>query len=522
MVPPLYGRLVPPVQLALFVLASLGTSGLVSKGRLRLRLFLPAVALLGLGTLLLWQPLMTIWRFSHCSKVGRSLDNRFFLIRLITWKENASLRQGPDFERGRASTAAAAAWNRRPVVLPSSPPLSVLLVTIESLRYDMVGYSGRAAPGATPTLDALAERAQRFHHAYANGAWTSLSIPSLMWSRNPKDLNLVKLYEDRDLHLFFEDEIPAGVSIARVYYSPRGERHASLAALLREAGFKTAAVPNDGRTHYFDPRLQFTSGFEKVYYPRERLQKAVKHPVSDVPDAAALDLAIAVLRKYRADRFFVWVHLFDSHMPHVSRSGATKIDGFRGEIREEDSYLGTLLATLTELGRSKDTIVAVMGDHGESFRYDPYGMHGLDVLDDSSRVALLIAIPGVPARDLRIDTSLIDVAPTLLVLSDVPIPSSMQGQSLVPWIAHPTLAEEHLPVMMEVRRQLLGEDTPTHHLIGAVANDHKVEYDLNKGLSTCYDLEHDPGENRPVLLPLTDNLSCRRLASYLQGWLTGP
>jgi hypothetical protein len=518
LVPATYARVLPTAYLGVGVLAALGTSCLVIGGTIRLRLIPLGAAWLGLGVLMSAQPLATVWRFSTCSSVGRAVDSKADVIRFITWPQNAALRHEPEFVRGMASATDAVLWNRRPVSLSSARPLSFLLVTCESLRYDMVGYSGRVAPGTTPTLDALADRAQRFHHAYANGGWTSLSIPSLMWSRHAKDITLVKLYEDRRSNLYFEDEIPAGVSVERIFYSPRGEANPSLARVLHQAGFVTAAVPNDGNSRYFDPRLEFTKGFEKIYYPRKELEKAAGVAVRDVPDRVAVALATAVLRAYRDDRFFLWVHLFDAHLPHESEDGKKQIEGFRGEIRSTDSQLARLLRALDDLGRSDDTVVAVMGDHGEDFRIDPNGLHGLDLRDDSMRVALLVAIPNLPGRDFNMDVGLIDVAPTLLALAGVKIPDSMQGQSLVPWIADPTLATAHLPVLMETRRHLLGDDRPTRHITGAVADHRKVVHNVRNGITSCYELDRDPQEDRPIPSPLTSSARCRSLAAYLQGW----
>ena len=518
LVPATYGRVLLTAYGGVGLLAALGTSGLAIGGATWLRLIPLGAAWLGAAFLVSAQPIATAWRFSKCSNVGRAVGSKASVIRLFTWPQDSALRREPEFAQGEANATNAKLWNRRPVSLPPARPLSLLLVTCESLRYDMVGYSGRVAPGTTPTLDALAARAQRFHHAYANGGWTSLSIPSLMWSRHAKDISLVKLYEDSRGQLHFENEIPAGVSVEHVFYSPRGEGNPSLARVLYEAGFVTAAVPNDGNSYYFDPRLQFTKGFQKVYYPRHELAKATGITLRDVPDRVAVTLATAVLRQLQHDRFFVWVHLFDAHLPHESEGGQTQMAGFQGEIRSSDAQIARLLRALADVGRLDDTVVAVMGDHGEDFRIDPNGLHGLDLRDDSMRVALLMAIPNLPGRDFHFDVGLIDVAPTFLALSGIPIPDSMQGQSLLPWIADPALTAAHLPVHMETRRHLLGDDRPTLHTIGAVADHNKVVYDVNDGITSCYNIDSDPQEDRPIPSPLASNGPCRSLAAYLQGW----
>ena len=330
----------------------------------------------------------------------------------------------------------------------------------------------------------------------------------------------MNLYEDDGHNLYFENEIPPAASIARVFYSPRNEEHPSLAHILGDAGLKTAAVPNDGNSYYFNPHLQFTKGFQRVFYPREYVEKAVGHPVGEVPDRYAVELATAVLRKYREERFFIWVHLFDSHLPHLGAAGENGMEGFRAEIRDTDAQVGRLLKELASLGRADDTVVVVMGDHGESFRYDATGIHGLDLYDDSMHVALLVDVPGVPPHDVKVDVGLIDVAPTLLALARVAVPDSIQGRSLLPWIAEPALAD-HVPsppVFMETRRSVLGEKQPSLHLVGAVAQNTKVVFDAMTGTYACYDLDQDAGELHPIPGGIIDVPACTSLAAYVQGW----
>lgn len=56
----------------------------------------------------------------------------------------------------------------------------VLLITIDSLRFDYLSYFDDDAPTSTPNLDRLARDGMAFHAAMANGPHTALSVPTLL------------------------------------------------------------------------------------------------------------------------------------------------------------------------------------------------------------------------------------------------------------------------------------------------------------------------------------------------------
>lgn len=98
-----------------------------------------------------------------------------------------------------------------------------------------------------------------------------------------------------------------------------------------------------------------------------------------------------------------------------------------------DDLVGQLLATLTRLQLDENTIVLFAADHGDNL-----GSHHLfnkDCLyEESLRIPLLIAQPGVIAPGMQATSlaTLIDVMPTLLDLCHLPVPPTVQGQSLAP------------------------------------------------------------------------------------------
>lgn len=111
---------------------------------------------------------------------------------------------------------------------------------------------------------------------------------------------------------------------------------------------------------------------------------------------------------------------------------------YRGELRVVDAGLGELMEALRSTGRLDDSIVVVMGVHGEEFFEHGGAGHGYTHFDESVRVPLAIRAPKLlaPGR-VSAPVDLLDLAPTLLDLIGATPPDTWQGESLVPLIDDP-------------------------------------------------------------------------------------
>ena len=103
-----------------------------------------------------------------------------------------------------------------------------------------------------------------------------------------------------------------------------------------------------------------------------------------------------------------------------------------------DKHVGDLLATLKSLGRDKDTIVVLWGDHGWHLgEHAIWGKHSL--FEESLRSPLIIRTPEMsdPGKQSQSIVETIDIFPTLCELTNVPAPEFAQGVSLTPQMADP-------------------------------------------------------------------------------------
>lgn len=98
-----------------------------------------------------------------------------------------------------------------------------------------------------------------------------------------------------------------------------------------------------------------------------------------------------------------------------------------------DKLLGKLLGKLEEQGVANDTIIIFTSDHG--LLHGEHGLGGKALLyEPSIRVPLIVfdpraeQSPGASSSDALV--ALVDIAPTLLELTGVPVPQEVQGKSL--------------------------------------------------------------------------------------------
>jgi N-acetylglucosamine-6-sulfatase len=119
---------------------------------------------------------------------------------------------------------------------------------------------------------------------------------------------------------------------------------------------------------------------------------------------------------------------------HATVTSDQAILGRQRSLLAIDDGVGEIVKALKETGKLDSTILVFTSDNGYF-----YGEHGLSVerrlaYEESIRMPLLIRYPpAIKPGTVRDEFALnIDLAPTLLSLAGVSVPSAMQGRSLVP------------------------------------------------------------------------------------------
>ena len=103
---------------------------------------------------------------------------------------------------------------------------------------------------------------------------------------------------------------------------------------------------------------------------------------------------------------------------------------YADEIAYMDHSVGELLAAVE---RYAPTVVALTGDHGESFGENGfYFAHGHSAAPDLSHVPFILAAPGLGPERRADPVSHVDLMPTLLELAGLPPAANVEGVALGP------------------------------------------------------------------------------------------
>lgn len=370
---------------------------------------------------------------------------------------------------------------------------NVLLITLDTTRADRLGSYGYSR-AQTPRLDRLAGEGLLFEQCITPTAYTLPSHSSIMTGTYPP---------------YHGVRINGNTGLADV--------QVTMAERLRGRGYRTGAFVG---AFVLDGRWGLNQGFDHYddefdVPPGERLDLAgVQRPASVVVDAATKWLDES---DDAGKPFFAWVHLYDPHTPYEPpepyRSKFASSDPmslYDGEIAFVDAQVGRLLDWLSGRGLDRNTIVVVVGDHGEGLGSHGESEHGYYIYDYAVRVPLLVRLPGKTSAGRRIAEQVrtIDIFPTLLEFLGDATPDAVQGDSFVPLIDG---RHESAP------RYAYSESVATKlqygwsGLYSIRTNQYKY---IQAPRAELYDLGQDPGETTNQLTGL------RRVTHELRGTLS--
>lgn len=294
---------------------------------------------------------------------------------------------------------------------PQLKPLNVVVVTVDTLRADRLrcyGYTDIE----TPALDGLAQRGVLFEHAVAQTPLTPPSHASIFTGQNPN------VHKVRNTGGFILQ--PSARPLARI---------------LQEQGWDTAAFIGSA---VLKKLFGFDNGFN--LYDDEMPRPGKRNEFREDPERKAsvvVDHAIAWLdQRSSAKPFFLWVHLYDPHLPYkpppeFARKYRSR--PYDGEVAYTDTQIGRLLEAIGRKSPADKTVIAVLSDHGESLGEHGEQTHGIFLYDATLHIPFLMAGPGIPPG-LRVTQQVrtIDFLPTLLEVLGGATPSGIQGVSLAP------------------------------------------------------------------------------------------
>ena len=345
--------------------------------------------------------------------------------------------------------------------------LNVLIITLDTLRADRVGCYGYDK-ARTPRLDGLAENGIRFENAVCQAPLTLPSHASIFTGLYPPS------HQIRD---------------NGAYYLDQGFQ--TLAEAFKEKGYNTAAFVG---AFPVDSRFGLDQGFD-VYDDKFKEDEKFKAFNSERRAEDVFSSFQEWFLENSQSRFFVWVHYYDPHLPYDPPSPYREefSDPYDGEVAYTDFYVGEVIDLLEERNVLDNTLVVVVGDHGEGLGDHKEIDHGLFLYNTTLKVPLIFSAPmNLPSQKvITSQVRLIDIFPTVLNLLNRSVSEDVQGENLISY-------------MDGKRKDNLVSYIETFHpremfrwaaLRGIV--DGRMKY-IDAPKPELYDMEKDPGEEHNI------------------------
>jgi len=360
------------------------------------------------------------------------------------------------------------AFPREKIKLNPNQDLNIILITLDTTRADRIGCYGYEK-GETPNLDSLARRGVKFENVYSQVPLTLPSHCSLLTGTYP-------IYHRVRNNGFYHLD----------------SNHQTLAEILKEKGFKTAAFI---ASFILDSRFGLDQGFDE-YDDQFSPDETLKNFRSERRAEEVFRSFSAWLDRNAKEKFFSWIHFFDPHTPYDPPSPFKEKfihNPYDGEISYMDFYVGKIVEKLEEkhlLGRS---LMILVGDHGEAFGEKGELEHGLFLYDVTLKVPLIMYSPSLLPEGLVIEkrVRLIDLMPTILDFLKIKKKTASQGESLFPFIT--LKKKEDLPTYIETFSPK--ENFGWSELVGIVEGQWKY---IHAPRPELYNLKNDPEENKNV------------------------
>lgn len=374
---------------------------------------------------------------------------------------------------------------------PRHPAPNVVLIVLESVPAKALHCYGYPRADVSPNMDALAAAGVRFEHCESTASFSSYGLVSIMTSQ-------YMLRAERNDH-FADTSFP----------------FLSLPRALKLAGYQLALFSSGNET--FDNINHF--------YPPGDFDEYFSLDVADVPkpDSMRIDDHWAVERfeNWMAARrdprpFYCGFYLQSTHFnyevpePWASHyqpvpplySNGSDIIRIRPEVlpllrnqydnamRYSDHWVGRIRAALEQAGALDNTIIVIVGDHGEAFMEHGLARHGVALWEEMIHIPFIVyAGPAIRARLDRPLPSVvpgtvsgIDVAPTVAGLVGIQPHPSWQGVDVLA----PDYTAENRPVFSVLQLTRWQE--------AVVLNGFKYIYDLTDVQAQLFNLRANPGE----------------------------
>ena len=273
------------------------------------------------------------------------------------------------------------------------------------------------------------------------------------------------------------------------------EPYESLATVLSGAGYRTGFFQMSPGTFESLPAFFANTGFDLAWFFENLRRPETKVTMLSGDDFAMIDTMFEWVQEQEGPFLLTTISSI-AHDPFLvpewfrarDQQPEDRRERFHLATQFQDAWMAQILRRLDAAGLSDNTIVVVLGDHGESFR--PEARRGRwGIFEELVRIPLVMRWPGViePGTVIDVTSSAMDITPTLLDLMGFDI-SEAQFDGINMLRAGPPDRRIYLSAW--------------HHSspVGFIEGTRKVIYWPSTDVMFEYDLVCDPLESDPRTL----------------------
>jgi arylsulfatase A-like enzyme len=381
-----------------------------------------------------------------------------------------------DYASGSPRVPRLSGANVEAVATARTKPLNIVIVMLESTRADAVTVYSPSLP-TTPFLAELAQESLVVDHMYAVIPRTSAAWIAVLSGRYPGSLGLMRQFA----------EIPRSGPIS-----------SSLPALLRPLGYSSAFITPTRLNYENDSQIMRSLDFDEVLSQKEippsRAGQVTAFGWEDNTTLAPIGHWLDE-RKAKNTPFLLTIMTNVGHFPYslppdfprqhfTSRNQSH--ENYLNCVHYIDGYLRSLVEELRTRNLLENTVLMILGDHGEEFLDHGGTLRGHGLYDEVLHIPMLIRLPRSYGRTGRIAglRQQIDIVPTIadalgLQLQGGPLP----GASILSAPGHD---------------DLFFSTHNDHSYLAVRDHERKYIFNFNTDQTEVFDLSRDPHEQHDL------------------------
>ena len=365
---------------------------------------------------------------------------------------------------------------------------NLIIVVLEGVQYKYTSLVDDCTD-STPFLKKLASQGVEFSNTRSILTHTTKALFALLTGRFPS--------ASQDL----AEAVPAI------------RHYASIATILSDKlGYRTAFFQSAKGNFESRPGLVYNLGFEKFWTRDDLGDPNCFVGYLGCDEFAMLKPITQWIQQEQGKPFFLTVLCSVTHDPYevpewFGISAKEKTESYRQTISYTDSFLAALDVEISRLHLSDETILCVVGDHGEAFGEHGQLGHNRIAFDEALRIPFCLRAPFFikPGTKVTDPVSSVDLTPTILSL--LGFKTEQVGFDGINVLG---------PIPADRRIYFTGwmQEGPA----GYIQNNLKYIFDPINKATLSYSLQTDPGERVRLEVP---KKQAEQIANDILSWRKG-